>query len=238
MSDSKELILFSEILSATTEAEMAAKMAIMAPRLGCEQILFGIELRRPLMPVVQHITSCYPEDYQRLYHLKGFIARDPSVSHCQNKTEPIVWTTEMYDRTSYELMEESRKFGLGHGFSVPVRESDSVVSMISLGRDQRFTESELGHVMPSAKVLAGCLHVAAQKLIVPDVLEARRPKLSARELECLKWIAQGKSNTMIADILLISDATVAFHVNSALKKLGVATRIQAVGVCISLGMIA
>jgi DNA-binding CsgD family transcriptional regulator len=159
------------------------------------------------------------------------------VAHCQTRTEPIFWTEEMYSKDSYEIMEESRRFGLGHGFSIPVRESDKVVSMISLGRDQPFSAAELEVVLPMATVLASCLHVASQKIIVPTMITGRRPNLSTRELECLKWVAQGKSNTMIADILNVSDSTVAFHIKNSLKKLNVATRMQAVGVCVAMGMI-
>jgi DNA-binding NarL/FixJ family response regulator len=42
--------------------------------------------------------------------------------------------------------------------------------------------------------------------------------LSARELEVLRLVAQGKSNRQIADELVISAATVAKHVNSILSK--------------------
>ncbi len=186
MSDPHTLILIADVLSSTSEQELASKMHATAPRILCDQALFGIELRRPMLPIIQHITSCYPERYQHLYHNKGFIYRDPSVSHCQTRTEPIFWTEDMYDNNSYEIMEESRRFGLGHGFSVPVRESDQVVSMISLARDKPFTQQELDLVVPTAKVLATCLHVAAQKIIVPDLLESRQPKLSPRELECIQ----------------------------------------------------
>lgn len=237
MSDPHALILMADVLSSTTEVEMAAKMNAAAPQVLCEQALFGIELRQPMLPVIQHITSGYPEQYRHLYNDKGFIYRDPSVVHCQTRTDPIFWNESMYDASSYEIMEESQRFGLGHGFSVPVRESDKVVSMISLARDQPFTKQELEYIVPTAKVLATVMHVVAQKIIVPSMIESRQPRLSPRELECLRWVAQGKSNTVIADILKISDDTVAFYLRGALKKLGVSTRMQAVALCVTFGLI-
>ena len=52
-----------------------------------------------------------------------------------------------------------------------------------------------------------------------------------------RWVAQGKSNTVIADILKISDDTVAFYLRGALRKLGVSTRMQAVALCVTFGLI-
>ena len=237
MSALNPMEMMADLLSSPSEAEMARRMQRFALVLNCEKVLHGIELRPLMQPVIQNITSCYPEEYSALYHNKGFIYRDPSVSHCQTRTDPIFWDEQMYDKSSYEIMEESRRFGLGHGFSIPVRENDRCVSMISLGRDKAFTESELQMVLPTAHVLATSLHMAAQRIVVPTMVTSRRPQLTNRELECLKWVSYGKSNSMIADILNVSDATVAFHLKNALKKLNVATRMQAVALSVSTGLI-
>lgn len=62
-------------------------------------------------------------------------------------------------------------------------------------------------------------------------------KLTDRELEAMTWAARGKSSTDIAVILCISERTVNFHVDNAIRKLGVATRIQAAVKCAMLGLI-
>lgn len=63
-----------------------------------------------------------------------------------------------------------------------------------------------------------------------ELLDAKRPNspLTQRESECLKLVAQGKTDGEIGQILDISPRTVRFHVGNAKSKLGVATRIQAV----------
>lgn len=55
------------------------------------------------------------------------------------------------------------------------------------------------------------------------------PKVSLtdREIEALTWSAQGKSSTDIAVLMNVSERTVNFHITNAMRKLGVATRIQA-----------
>ena len=52
--------------------------------------------------------------------------------------------------------------------------------------------------------------------------------LTDREREILAWIAEGKSDGSIGQILNISSKTVNYHVENAKRKFAVATRIQAV----------
>ena len=51
--------------------------------------------------------------------------------------------------------------------------------------------------------------------------------LGEREIECLTWAARGKSSAEIAQIVDISKRNVDFHIESACRKLDVATRVQA-----------
>lgn len=117
------LELTADIVSSRTEQEIMQKMEAAAHALHCDQVLFGIEVRQPLSPVIQSVTSCYPQRYQELYWEQGFVARDPVVAHCQSRTDPIRWSESMYDANSFDIMEESKAHGLAHGFSIPVRES-------------------------------------------------------------------------------------------------------------------
>lgn len=51
--------------------------------------------------------------------------------------------------------------------------------------------------------------------------------LSKREIECLTWAARGKSSAEIAQIVATSKRNVDFHIETACRKLDVATRVQA-----------
>jgi LuxR family transcriptional regulator, regulator of acetate metabolism len=52
--------------------------------------------------------------------------------------------------------------------------------------------------------------------------------LTPRELDVLRLLAEGNSNKAVADALVLSAATVKFHVNGILRKLHVANRAEAV----------
>ena len=66
----------------------------------------------------------------------------------------------------------------------------------------------------------------------------RRSGISARELEVLELIAEGRSNQEIADKLFISLPTVKSHSSSLFGKLDVRRRTEAVHKAKSLGLIA
>jgi DNA-binding CsgD family transcriptional regulator len=57
--------------------------------------------------------------------------------------------------------------------------------------------------------------------------------MSARELDCLKWTAAGKTALEASIILGISERTVRFHLNAAREKLGCVTTTQAVAKAIA-----
>jgi DNA-binding CsgD family transcriptional regulator len=62
-------------------------------------------------------------------------------------------------------------------------------------------------------------------------------RITAREREILGWVAVGKSDWAIGRLLAISAKTVNFHVENAKRKLGVATRVQAVIAALRTGLI-
>ena len=60
-------------------------------------------------------------------------------------------------------------------------------------------------------------------------------ELTLRELELLKWVAQGYSNKAVAREMSISPNTVKYHMKSVLQKLGVQNRAEAVATAIRAG---
>ena len=73
---------------------------------------------------------------------------------------------------------------------------------------------------------------------VKDGAQDGTADLSAREIDCLHWAAQGRSNPEIAEVLSVSSNTVRFHMKNAFRKLGVSSRVTAVSRAQEIGVIA
>jgi NarL family two-component system response regulator LiaR len=83
----------------------------------------------------------------------------------------------------------------------------------------------------------------ARSLVVPDKIQAAEPPagdselLTAREMEVLKLMVQGKSDREISARLVIAHSTVRFHVHQILEKLQADNRTQAALVAIRKGWV-
>jgi two-component system, NarL family, response regulator LiaR len=71
--------------------------------------------------------------------------------------------------------------------------------------------------------IAATLLRAAQQITTPNTFD-----LTQRELEVLRYMAEGLNNNEIAAKLVISPSTVKFHLNNILQKMRVSTRAEAI----------
>jgi len=78
--------------------------------------------------------------------------------------------------------------------------------------------------------------IVASKLI-QRISQPPADPLTARELEVLKLLAQGKANKEIAAALHISERTVKFHVSAIFTRLGAGNRTEAVRFAMQRGLI-
>ena len=65
----------------------------------------------------------------------------------------------------------------------------------------------------------------------------RQPRLTPREVDCLRWCGQGKTNWEISRILGLSERTVEHYLSRVNRKLGTTTRAQAVARATRFGLI-
>jgi DNA-binding CsgD family transcriptional regulator len=79
-------------------------------------------------------------------------------------------------------------------------------------------------------------------IIVPYIYDAyqritktRKPHITKRELECMRWVSEGKTSWEISQILNISERTANFHVANYIEKTGSVNRQQAIAKCLLQG---
>ena len=93
-------------------------------------------------------------------------------------------------------------------------------------------------MMADLQLLAVHAQDTAIRLLAPQVQGVQRvPNLTDREVEILKWTAEGQSSWAVGQILNISEHNVKYHVKRILVKLEVGSKHQAAAKAKSLGLI-
>ena len=110
------------------------------------------------------------------------------------------------------------------------RERDCALFLVAKTSDTITPEmfDRAGRIMAGFASAYRYLH--SHSVVVPDRNHGpeRMDLLSRREVECLQWLALGKTLSEAAMILGITERTLRFHVSNARERLGVATTMQAV----------
>ena len=145
----------------------------------------------------------------------------------------IVWDTGWDGARSLERLEETSE-------SLPpvvvlIHDSETAADAWAVGaRGVLDRDASLPALTAAIRAAAEGLSVAGGGLRAGSSPESRVPHslptepLTAREREVLQLVAQGLANKAIAARLEITEATVKFHVNSLMRKLGAQSRTDAV----------
>ncbi len=110
---------------------------------------------------------------------------------------------------------------------------DSSIQDLMAGIEAAYRGESLISPTIAAKVLQRVRATSAQ----PEIADTIRSELSAREIEVLKLIANGKDNAVIAGELHISPKTVKNHISNILMKLQIDNRIQAAVYAVRSGIV-
>jgi DNA-binding CsgD family transcriptional regulator len=181
----------------------------------------------------------WPQDWHDLYMSRGWLAHDFVVAEAGRRMMPFSWDAVRAERTlttaEAEVYAAARAYGWTDLFAVPVHGPagyQGLVTMASRSRCPLLPEDEA-----ALHVMALTIHQRCRAEIGFGQLDGAPIKLRKREIECLRWVAIGKSDREIGDLLGISATTAHYHVEQAKKKLGVSSRQQAVALLVLTGEI-
>lgn len=175
----------------------------------------------------QVLCDLEPTDWARLYDAERLDRCDPGLRAARQRVSAFTWsdleTGGRLTRFEARMMETARAHGLAEVLVVPVWSVGGWIGVVTLaGPGRALSAPERQEMGAAAAVFYSRL--AAQRRQGPRT----GGPLTERELEIVRWLAAGKSDWEIGQILDISAKTVNFHVENAKRKLGVSTRIQAV----------
>ena len=198
------------------------------------------ELGFDYFAIVHHVCFGRPAgEHVRLtnYPLEwvGFVREmpkpaDPVLRAAERMSSGFKWDQldSLLDLTPAEKehLTHAERYGIVQGYTVPNHvpgETFGSCNFVAV-QGRPFPEASVS----AAQALGSFAFEAARKLAKqrPGEIYLRPAPLSDRQRECLLFVARGKSDSVIADLLAIRPKTVNEHIEAAKRRYSVATRSQ------------
>lgn len=229
--------LLSELDDAQTGEEVFRKIESAANSLGFEYCAYGLRAPWPLSKPKTRLVNNYPEWWKKRYDEARYIEIDPTVLHARRSALPVIWSDALFAKAP-QLWQEARSAGLRVGWAKAAFDSCGVGGMLTLARSgEPITSNELAEKETRMRWLVNAAHFALKRVLMPSLMDDPERGLTEREIEVLKWAADGKTSGEISKILVISVDTVNFHVKNAVTKLKSANKTAAVVRAAMLGLL-
>lgn len=171
----------------------------------------------------------WPPGWIELYIKRNFLAADYSVAEARRRIAPFTWLEAKAERTlsrfEQDIWDAANDWGWTDGLSVPIHGPGGYLGLVAMaGKEQPMP--------PALRIelhqLSFLTHERCRALRGLEPVADPQAVLTHRELECIRWVAAGQTDTEIANLLNVSQTTVRTHIDQARRKLGARTRSQAV----------
>ncbi len=167
----------------------------------------------------------------------GYVTVDPTVLHGRRTQAPLLWKDDVFSEAK-PFWDEARSAGLRFGWAQSSLDGLGIGGMLTLSRSsEALSASELALKESKMRWLVNIAHLTLARALSPKLQRNVGIHLTPREVEVLKWTADGKTSADISEILLIGVDTVNFHVKNAIVKLGSPNKTAAVVRAAMLGLL-
>jgi LuxR family transcriptional activator of conjugal transfer of Ti plasmids len=225
---------FIDRLSGASDRETLGEALIrFADGLGLTKFAY-IDFRRPRPHLPVYLTN-YPTEWVYHYLNQRYEEIDPVVIRARQSIQPFVWdaatpaTEADGSAERRRLFGEAAEFGIHCGLSVPVRDGQGRMAMISLVSDRKSPAArrDIERQRDILHLASIYFHTHARRTLETAIV-FDPPRLSPPEIACLQWVAHGKSPWDVGETLALPSATVLLHLKNARQKLQAGTLSQAV----------
>lgn len=229
-----------KLIEAQSDLEWGKILTDSATALGFEYTLFGMVPNKAQPLESAFVLTNYPSAWRIAYDQQHLHEIDPTVGHCLGSALPIIWEPATFQgNKEQQFYEQAAGYGLHSGITLPLHGRAGEFGMLSFVSNNRLNAGDNGHLdkLADLTLLRDYAFESSRKFTARNPASAAAIKLTARELECLKWVASGKSSWEVSRILGRSEATVNFHLANIMRKFDVGTRQQAVVKAIAAGLV-
>ncbi len=208
------------LMSAESDRTFFATLSRAAAELGFEYCAYGMRMPLPLSNPKMYMLNNYSSSWQERYASANYVAVDPTVAHGLQSILPLVWSDHLF-QSCPGFWDDARDHGLRVGWAQSSYDAKGVGGLLTLARSSGpLSATELRDNSLKMSWLAQAAHEGLARLVAARNPHAAPIALTMREIEVLRWSADGKTSSEVGEIMNISERTVNFHVNNALEKLG------------------
>ena len=174
----------------------------------------------------------FPDGHFENYLAEGWQLIDPVLAFTARAIRPFMWEEEAarmrFAPAQLSLLEECRRVGVHSLIVTPHHGPDGSCNLVGISR----RHAELPDPKRVRMLQAICTQVWCRYSVLTGADLISNPGegmvLTRKELEVLRWLKDGKSNSEISSITSLSIKTVEYHVGNILRKLGASNRTTAV----------
>lgn len=178
----------------------------------------------------------YPQNWIDYYLQKDFMQRDPVLKICSVPGKVWLWD-ETVDISGREVFKAARQHGVFHGVSSSMLAKNRSIGILSMSTGCENKTIQLTTALQLTLQHLAELSLAALIEMDDISMTAAKLELSERELEILKWTAEGKTSSEISLILSISENTVNFHQKNMQKRFNAPNKTQIASYAAAIGLI-
>ncbi len=180
----------------------------------------------------------YPMNWITHYLRNSFQDIDPLLKLDYRRVSHIDWSDLWRTSDECRFFAASCEYGVGeNGLTFVTHLHDQIYGVMSLVFDEKVENWEQYRARNLALMRAQSDRISkCYKNLFTD-MPVRNFHLTKREMESLYWMALGKTDAQISELMNIGRWTVSGHVKALLSKLDVPNRTAAVAKAVSLGML-
>lgn len=225
------------LLSVQREQELFEQLISIAQKLGFDYCAYGIRPPFPILRPKTLIFSNYPVEWQARYRERDYLSVDPTVRHGLQSTLPIVWSDDLF-HSAAELWDDACSSGLRYGWAQSSRTANGITGMLTLARSHEpLSTREFQDKKLKMSWFTQMAHLGMSQRLIKEIMPEAAARLTDREVEVLRWTAEGKTSREISCIINLSERTVNFHINNAMVKLNAVNKTSAVILATVLGFL-
>jgi DNA-binding CsgD family transcriptional regulator len=215
----------AQVMQVEAQADLDDVLREACRRLGCRYFALSHHVDFLAAPNVGLRLHNYPDDWANWFDRRRLGVSDPVHRASQRTAAGFNWRDVPrlvpLSPSDEAVLSRARRYGIGDGLTIPAHVPGDAHGSCSFAW-AKGSRADAG-ALPFAQAIGSFLFEAARRMHNPE--PTARPRLTDRQRECVLWVARGKTDWEISQILGLRHTTVVEHLKHARERYTATTRV-------------